>query len=63
MRLQEEIIVSFASGQLLQPVRQSAAIEDPARTVSRLPKPVDCHEQLLRIPPLLGQLAGATVKR
>jgi hypothetical protein len=61
MRLQEQIIVRCARGQLLQPVRQSATVEDPAGTVCRLPKPVDCHEQLLRIAPLLGKLTGSGI--
>src|ERR1700730_5786843 len=61
MRFQEQIIVRLARGQLLQPIRQSATVEDSAGTVSRLPKAVDCHEQLLWIAPLLGKLAGAGI--
>ena len=39
-------------------LRQST---DRAGTVGRLPKAVDRHEQLARIAPLLGQLAGAGI--
>ena len=58
VRLQTQFVVRLARGQLLQPVRQSAAVKDPAGTVGRLPKAVDCHEQLVRIAPLLGKLVG-----
>ena len=61
VRLQTQFVVGFVRGQLLQPVRQSAAVEDPAGAVGRLPKAVDRHELLARISPLLSELAGAGI--
>ena len=59
MRLQAQFAVRVIRGQSLQPVRQSAAIEDPTGTVGRLPEAEDRHEQLMRIAAPLGKLAGA----
>jgi hypothetical protein len=61
VRLQTQFIVPIRGRELLQSGRQSAAVENSAGAIRRLPKTVDCHEQLLRIPLLLGQLAGARV--
>jgi hypothetical protein len=44
VRLEEKVIVLIVCGELLQPVRQSAAIENVASAVGRLPKSVDGHE-------------------
>ena len=61
VRLQRQFVVRAVSSQLLQPVRQPAAVENPAGTVGRLPKAVDRHEQLVQIALLLGQFAGARI--
>src|SRR5215831_16127919 len=61
VRLQTQFVVRLARGQLLQSVGQPAAVDDPTGTVGRLPKAVDCHEQLMRIAPLLSKLAGAGI--
>ena len=61
MGLQVQRVVRLARGQLQQPVRQSAAVVDPAGTVGRLPEAVHCHELLTRISPPLGQFAGAGI--
>jgi len=62
MRLQTQFVVRLGRGQLLQPIRQSAALEDLAGTVGRLPQPVDRDEQLVRMVRLLGKLAGASIR-
>src|SRR5436190_12036756 len=46
---------------ILQYVRQAAAVEDSGSTVGRLPQTIGCQEELARIAPLLGHLAGARV--
>ena len=56
MRLQAQFAVRVIRGQSLQPVRQSAAIEDPTGTGGRLPETEDRREQLMRIAALLGIL-------
>src|SRR5207245_1566095 len=61
MGLQAQFAVRVILGQLLQPVRQSAAVEDLAGTVGRLPEAEDRHEQLMRIAAPLGKLAGAGI--
>ena len=61
MRLQAQSVVRLARGQLLQPVRQSAAVKDPAGTTGRLLKAVDRDGQLVRIAFPLGKLAGAGI--
>ena len=61
MRLQAQFAVRVIRGQSLQPVRQSAAIEDPTGTGGRLPETEDRREQLMRIAAPLGKHAGAGI--
>ena len=61
MGLQVQSFVRLARGQLQQAVLQSSALSDHASPVGRLPKSVERHELLARIPPLVGQFAGAGI--
>src|SRR3954452_25503482 len=61
MRLQTQFGVGVVCSKILQSVRQAAAVEDSGSTVGRLPQTIGCQEELARIAPLLGHLAGARV--